>query len=779
MDMSLNQIARALGGEVSSGQVVAPGPGHSPRDRSMAVKLGANGKLLVSSFCGDDQMKCLAYVESKLGIVWKPERGAPPAQTAAIYRMQDRVTQNNALQPQPVDDEAARKQASAIRIWRESVDPRGTLVETYLNSRKLPLREDVAVEVIRFHPSCPFGPQTKHPCMVAAFHSIDTGEVVAIHRTALTEDGQKIDRKMFGSTDGAAIKLSRLDPERGSLTVGEGIETVLSAIEMGFAPAWAMGSAGNIASLPVLAGVDSLMVLGERDGGASAKATESVGMKWSRAGREAFVALPKDGYGKDANDAWQKRVDGEDVLDVREFEADRLPAAPVAEVIAEAETIEPGTMSQDALARVFANRYADRLRYCHSTGAWFEWTGRHWEQDTKARAFDFVRRLGREMTEGSTPREMREVRRVAFAAGVERFAQGDRVFAVSMNDWDRETFLLGTPGGTVDLRTGKLREPDPRDGITKMTSVAPADSADCPRWLQFLDEATGGDKGLIRFLQQWGGYCLTGDTREHALFFGYGPGGNGKSVLVNALTGILKDYAIVTAMDTFTASRGDKHPTELAMLRGARLATASETEEGKAWAEARIKSITGGDAISARFMRQDFFTFTPTFKLLIVGNHKPILHNVDDAARRRFNIVPFIRRPAQPDRTLEQKLRTEWPGIFRWLIEGCLDWQANGLLRPESVKAATESYFSDQDLFGQWLEEECEVDPGNSHKWATTAELFASWSDFAKAAGETPGSSKTLKDSLLRRDVEPYRSKTARGFKGIRLRPKQGYGEAA
>lgn len=776
-DFNLGQIARALGGEISSGQVIAPGPGHSQRDRSMAVKIGANGKLLVSSFCGDDQMRCLTYVEEKLGIKWKPDRDAAP-QTAAIYRMQARAMEANGPKSQPVND--GGKQEFARKLWRESIDPRGTVVELYLASRGLSIPEDAAMGVIRFHPSCPFGQGARHPCMIAAFHSIDTGEVVAIHRTALTPDGKKIDRKMLGPTEGAAIKLSRLDDERGSLTIGEGIETVLSAIAMGFAPAWAMGSAGNIAKLPVLPNVDSLMVLGEHDGGASAKATESVGMLWSRAGREVFVALARAGYGKDANDALQKRTDfGEDVLDIATFEPDRLPAASTEEVVAEAETIEPGTMSQDALARVFANRYADRLRYCHSTGSWFEWSGTHWEQDTKARAFDFVRCLGREMTEGSTPREIREVRKVAFAAGVERFAQGDRTFAVSMADWDRETFLLGTPGGTVDLRTGKLREADPRDGITKLTSVAPADRADCPRWLQFLDESTGKDQGLIRFLQQWGGYCLTGDTREHALFFGYGPGGNGKSVLVNVLTGILKDYAVTAAMDTFTASRSDKHPTDLAMLRGARLATASETEEGKAWAEARIKSITGGDAVSARFMRQDFFTFMPTFKLLIVGNHKPILHNVDDAARRRFNIVPFTRRPAQPDRTLELKLRAEWPGIFRWLIEGCLDWQANGLVRPESVKAATESYFSDQDLFGQWLEEECDVEPGNPHKWATTTELFASWAEFAKAAGEQAGSSKTLKDSLLRRDVEPYRSKSARGFRGIRLNPKQGYGEAA
>ena len=151
------------------------------------------------------------------------------------------------------------------------------------------------------------------------------------------------------------------------------------------------------------------------------------------------------------------------------------------------------------------------------------------------------------------------------------------------------------------------------------------------------------------------------------------------------------------------------------MLRGARLVTASETEDGRAWAESRIKQMTGGDRISARFMRQDFFEFTPQFKLTIIGNHKPVLRNVDEAARRRFLIVPFEHKPETPDRELEQKLMAEAPGILQWMIEGCLDWQAHGLVRPASVLAATEEYFSDQDLFEHWLEEECHCDAGNNN----------------------------------------------------------------
>jgi putative DNA primase/helicase len=253
--------------------------------------------------------------------------------------------------------------------------------------------------------------------------------------------------------------------------------------------------------------------------------------------------------------------------------------------------------------------------------------------------------------------------------------------------------------------------------------------------------------------------------------FVYGPGGNGKSVFLNIVIYILQAYATTAAMDTFTVSKSDKHPTDLAMLRGARLVTASETEEGRAWAESRIKQLTGGDKISARFMRQDFFEFTPQFKLTIIGNHKPVLHNVDEAARRRFNVVPFVHKPAKPDRELEQKLLQEAPGILQWMIEGCLDWQKNGLVRPKCVDEATAEYFSDQDLFAHWIEEECISEPGNADRSEASSVLFKSWTDYARAAGVRPGATSTFKDRMIAAGFKFYRSKKAREFFGISLRP--------
>ncbi|MGX9430296.1 phage/plasmid primase, P4 family [Bradyrhizobium sp. LeoA1S1] len=430
--------------------------------------------------------------------------------------------------------------------------------------------------------------------------------------------------------------------------------------------------------------------------------------------------------------------------------------------------------TEDGVAKVFANAYRNDLRYCHTAGAWFEWSGSHWCKDEVGLASHYVRVMSREMSKGTnSPKTLAAIRKKSFANGVEKFAASDPLLARSFRDWDSDPFLLGTPGGTVDLRTGKLRDADPADCITKVTSVTPLDIAHCPLWLAFLDQATGCDKEMIRFLQQWSGYCLTGDTREHALVFVYGGGGNGKSVFLNTVSHIMLDYAVTSSMDTFVESRSDRHPTDLAMLRGARLVTASETEAGKAWAESRIKSLTGGDPITARFMRQNFFTFMPLFKLCVVGNHQPRLQNVDDAARRRFNMVPFIRKPEKPDRQLEAKLRGEAPAILRWMIEGCLDWQRNGLVRPTSIVEATEAYFAEQDVFGQWLSECCHTDPNKQSISEYQADLFESWTAYAEESGEKAGSRVQLGKMLEKRGFAKRRGNRGQRHLGIQFLPEE------
>jgi putative DNA primase/helicase len=431
-------------------------------------------------------------------------------------------------------------------------------------------------------------------------------------------------------------------------------------------------------------------------------------------------------------------------------------------------------LTEDGIGLAFAKAHQDLLRYDHSIGRWFQWTGKAWRQDETRLAFSWARRTCRQLANeaGAEGKLLVVLAKAATAAAVERFAQSDPALAVTSAIWDSDPFLLGTPSGTLDLRTGELRDTFMEDFITKLTSVTPSVMPDCPSWRAFLGQVTQGNAGLILFLKQWCGYCLTGDIREHALVFAHGPGSNGKGVFLNVVRSIMGNYARNAAMDTFTASHSDKHPTDLAMLRGARMVTASETEEGRAWAEARIKALTGGDPITARFMRQDFFEFHPTFKLTIVGNHKPVLRNVDAAARRRINMVPFLYKPPIKDKELEAKLLKEAPGILRWMIEGCLYWQENGLTRPDIVVQATAEYFSEQDTVHKWMEETCLLGATQSD---TLAVLFKSWSDYALANGERPGTTKWFTQTLARLGCEAVKHTPGnhgkRGFKGIGIKP--------
>lgn len=423
--------------------------------------------------------------------------------------------------------------------------------------------------------------------------------------------------------------------------------------------------------------------------------------------------------------------------------------------------------NEDGIALAFAKRHADVLRYDHDAGAWYRWDESIWRRDRTKLAFSWARTLCRDMAQQGGDAD--KLAKASTSAAVERFAQSDRAFAVTADTWDADDWLLGTPGGTVDLRTGELRPARREDHISKATSVPPAAVPECRLWLKFLGEITGQDGGLIRFLRQWCGYCLTGSTREHALLFGAGDGGNGKGVFLNTVAGILGDYAVNAAMDTFTASQHDKHSTDLAMLAGARMVIASETEQGRAWAEARIKALTGGDTITARFMRQDNFQFQPRFKLTIIGNHKPILKNVDEAARRRFNIVPFNYKPPKKDQDLAGKLRMEWPEILRWMIEGCLDWQRHGLVRPQIVTEATAQYFESQDHFSRWLAEMCLLLPTASTKPSKLLQGFQHW---CQANGEETADSKQFRGMIERTNGLRYvHIAGIQWVKGIGFRP--------
>lgn len=306
----------------------------------------------------------------------------------------------------------------------------------------------------------------------------------------------------------------------------------------------------------------------------------------------------------------------------------------------------PPEFTDEALALEFSDRYKDDLRYVSHWGKWQKWDGMRWIEEKTLETADRARGICRDASaraacDRSVPANI--ARRCADArtsSAVERLARADRRHAATVDQWDIDPWMLNTPAGVIDLRGGNMQSHQPHQYVTKITAAAPG--GDCPIWQNFLSRAMGGDAELVGFMRRMAGYFLTGCTKEHALFFCYGTGGNGKSVFINTISGILAEYAATSPMETFTASASERHPTDLAGLRGARLVTAQETEEGRYWAESRIKSITGGDSVSARFMRQDYFTYTPQFKLLIGGNHKPVLRNVDEAIGRRLHLILSI-----------------------------------------------------------------------------------------------------------------------------------------
>lgn len=431
-------------------------------------------------------------------------------------------------------------------------------------------------------------------------------------------------------------------------------------------------------------------------------------------------------------------------------------------------------LDEDGVIRAFTAAHNGELRFDHSAGSWFRFDGNSWRREDTKLALHYARRHATGMADDDP--KAKALRKVNVWEAIERGARSEREFVATAEDWNRDPWLLGTPSGTVDLRTGNLRPGAPEDGISRLTAASPVPldrfdpERDCPRWLAFLDEALGGDAEAICFLRMWGGYSLTGVTTEHALVFVYGRGGSGKSTAVNTMADILGEYAINVATSTLTAAKHDAHPEEIARLDGARLAWASETEKGRAWAENRIKSLTGGDKITARFMRQNSFEFTPQIKLVIVGNNAPSLTSVDEAIRRRFIILPFDHPPEQKDADLPAKLKAEWPGILSWMIQGCLDWRANGLIRPEVARRATEAYFAEQDIFAQWIEECCET---GKHVADTTANLWTSWNSYAFENGENPGNKKrTFPESLTQRGFESIKDTMGirgRGYSGIKV----------
>jgi putative DNA primase/helicase len=351
-------------------------------------------------------------------------------------------------------------------------------------------------------------------------------------------------------------------------------------------------------------------------------------------------------------------------------------------------------------------------------------------------------------------------------------ARSEPGIPVTADQLDRNPWLFNVDNDTLDLRTNDLRRHRREDLITRLAPVSYDPDATCPTWLAFLDRIMDSNQDLIQFLQRAIGYTLTGSARERVLFMLHGTGANGKSTLLETVAGLLGDYAKSTRAETLLVKTYDGGiPNDLAALKGARFVSTSETEEGKRLAEALVKALTGGDTLSARFLRGEFFTFRATFKLWLATNHKPVIRGTDPAIWDRIKLVPFeIRiREEEQDKELPSKLQLERPGILTWALRGCLDWQQrHGLGVPTAVREATANYRRDMDVVAAFLDECCVVADGAR---VSARDLYKAYESWCHDSGEKPMTQKSLSLRLQEKAFVPARldRNGTRGWKGVGL----------
>jgi P4 family phage/plasmid primase-like protien len=409
------------------------------------------------------------------------------------------------------------------------------------------------------------------------------------------------------------------------------------------------------------------------------------------------------------------------------------------------ETHEPGpgirNLTDCGNAERLVARHGHDLRYCFEWGAWVVWDDLRWKRDwsceTIRKGKDTVRYIDQEGTNIANEKYRKAIERWAKASesggkinAMLELAKSEPGIPVAPEELDADPWLFNCLNGTIDLRSGELRPHRREDLITKLAPVEYDPTARAPRWRSFLDRVMDGNTELISFLQRALGYTLTGTTSESCLFFLYGTGRNGKSIFLGAVEHVMGDYAQATRPETIMLKRGGEIPNDIAALAGARFVPTAEVEEGKRLAENLVKQLTGGDTISARFLRAEFFNFTPTFKIWVAGNHKPQIIGIDNGIWERIRLIPFsVTIPAaERDTKLAEKLRAEAAGILTWMVEGCLAWQQRGLDVPEIVRTATHEYRLESDRLADFINERCVRVLGTTCSVQELYDAYRSWS---------------------------------------------------
>jgi putative DNA primase/helicase len=389
--------------------------------------------------------------------------------------------------------------------------------------------------------------------------------------------------------------------------------------------------------------------------------------------------------------------------------------------------------------RLFAEHGKD-IRYNAPWKKWIVWNGKHWQMDDgyliHDRGLRMIRNIYAELLQTTDYRDRLDIEKYAIQSESARRRKAFVEAAswipelnIKTDDLDKDPWLLNVENGTINLRSGSLREQRAEDLITKIANVRFDPLAPCPVWRKFVMEIMNYNTDLIRFIQTAVGWAVTGDTSEQTMFILFGSGANGKSTFLNAIMNLLGDYAIATPTETFMRKSGEQITNDIARLRGTRFVTTTEAEQGKRLSEPLIKQITGNDRMTARFLYGEFFNFVPTFKIFMATNHKPVIKGTDYGIWRRIKLIPFTTtiEEEKQDKNLEQKLMEEGPGILNWILEGTVRWCNERLKTPPAIISATDEYRGEMDVIGNFIRERCVQGAGCTIRARELFKVYQGW----------------------------------------------------
>lgn len=393
-------------------------------------------------------------------------------------------------------------------------------------------------------------------------------------------------------------------------------------------------------------------------------------------------------------------------------------------------------------AKRLVAQHNEKIRFCFAWKKWLIWDGKAWHVDNDGQilrlAKDVVKRIYEEASTITDTQQRQSIAKWAVSSESEHrlnamvsLAQSEPGIPVSPRELDTDSYLFNCLNGTIDLQTGKLKPHDLKDFITKIVPVEYAPDAECPQWIDFLETIFNWNYDIIQFIQRAVGYSLTGDISEQCIFLLNGSGCNGKSTFVDGVSLLFGDYAQAADFETFLVKKNETIRNDIARMTGKRFISAIEAEGERRLAEVLVKQLTGGDTITARFLFGEYFDFRPTFKIWLAANHKPNIKGTDYAIWRRIRLIPFNVTIPDENRIQQSKLlsdfKNELPGILTWAVQGCLEWQKNGLKTPEEVKNATNGYREELDGIGTFLKECCILTSEVRTKSGDLYETYRKW----------------------------------------------------